>query len=666
MNKPIDPARIRELRVLPPLGLARVGNCADPADPFADDYLISPETIGGPPFKLDGSPAVTVDDYRGDDGAIRRHAARFRVYATLDDGSVTELVHADGIEIEWRVAVANLKAGWYDFENAMDLPADVAKNAGRRNRDMPVMPGGRRSLDIVPQPRMISGSDCKGAQYAFKDGQFFYQEVYLGELRTDAEGRLLILGGRGLSGSYPPNRRPITFANNEGWHDDVSDGPVHATVRFPDGTTKEAEPGFVAVTPPNYGPGITGLVTMDDAVREVFMDEGWLPRPASTSFTQDIWPIFKRLTDMQWVNQGLFMVHGHQGPLDVGTAEVLARLRDARPAGAAWRQRIFSTFREAQDIKAPDIGQLPQIYGDAEAEVADPACLSVTATQYGHLTRWAAGDFVDDWQGEPALPDFGSLTSAQQVEHLERAALHDCLGGPFHPGIELTWTMRIPHVWQGAYRLNVLPGDGPARQDFGDTLTPAVCTGKGGPYDGLAAGALTRFMGVPWQTDGASCNSAADYSPSTFLSMPSFWGARVPDQVLSSESFDRVVKNAGAGQPGQAGKYFALRSDWLRDVRKTSYYGRIKSMIEEWHKLGMVLPATHAPAGFPGPARVEQGRSPDYPGTDPKLHLLDQLEGFAPEPAPTLKVKTATFAAEVAPAPTLHVPPLRTYRQGEV
>ena len=65
------------------------------------------------------------------------------------------------------------------------------------------------------------------------------------------------------------------------------------------------------------------------------------------------------------------------------------------------------------------------------------------------------------------------------------------------------------------------------------TRLPAVCTGANGPFDGAAAGCLTRFLGVPWHTDHTSCNSAADYFPSTFLSMPTFWGPRAPDQVLA-------------------------------------------------------------------------------------------------------------------------------------
>ncbi len=253
-------------------------------------------------------------------------------------------------------------------------------------------------------------------------------------------------------------------------------------------------------------------------------------------------------------------------------------------------------------------------------------------------------------------------TRPRRSKELERAALSDCLGGPFHPGIELTWTMRIPYIWKAPYRLKVMPSDAPARQDWGEMLTPSACLAVNGPYDGVSAGALTRFMGVPWQSDGASCNSEADYKPSYFLSMPTFWGARVPDQVLSHESAVRVVANATLGNEGQALKYFANRSDWLRDVRSTGYFKRIANMVNEWHDLGMVLPMPESVPGLPDPIRTEQGRVPDYVAGDVKPKLVSVLEG---EPE---RLKQA-FRTTLVGAQAIERPPgrpRRSFRRGEV
>src|SRR5262249_43463882 len=154
----------------------------------------------------------------------------------------------------------------------------------------------------------------------------------------------------------------------------------------------------------------------------------------------------------------------------------------------------------------------------------------------------------------------------------------------------------------------------------------AICTGPDGPFDGLAPGALTRFLGVPWQTDGASCNSAADYSPSSFLSMPTFWGARVPDQVLAEANYERAAAIDAKTALIQAHKHFMLRVDWLRDVRDADYYGRIANMVQEWWELGMVLPAPQPPAHMPPQTRVEQGRSAKAAGSDPKRNLVAAVE----------------------------------------
>ena len=87
-------------------------------------------------------------------------------------------------------------------------------------------------------------------------------------------------------------------------------------VTFPGHEPFDAEPGYVSVTPPNYAPGLFGLVTMDDVVREVFYDKGWISLPITTSFNEDVLPLFQRLTGMQWVNHGLFILHGFGSSLD--------------------------------------------------------------------------------------------------------------------------------------------------------------------------------------------------------------------------------------------------------------------------------------------------------------------------------------------------------------
>jgi len=68
-------------------------------------------------------------------------------------------VTAAAARMQWRVVVANLKAGWYDFNQAMDLPRGLSQEALRRNRDLSV-PGGRATLDITPTPQSIEGRNA--------------------------------------------------------------------------------------------------------------------------------------------------------------------------------------------------------------------------------------------------------------------------------------------------------------------------------------------------------------------------------------------------------------------------------------------------------------------------------------------------------------------------
>lgn len=473
-----NPADIVEVAVHPALGIARVGNATD-------GYFLAPE--------IPGTAAVDTDRFRdpgpaGEAQRVKRQAVRFRIYATLRSGRKVEITADDGT-IEWRVEIANLKAGWYQFNNAMDLGA-IALGAKRRNAA--VTGQNRRKLDIRPAEQSISGRDKAGDAFRFDDGRFHGQPVYLGELRTDTRGRLLFLGGHGVSAALDPNAKPTTFANNDGWHDDTSDGPVRATVKI-GGVTFEAKPGYVVTAPTNYAPGLFGVVTMDDVIVDAYIAKGWRARPATPSFTRDIFPMFDRLAGNQWVNEGMYLLFGHGARLDLGDEATIRKLADNAPAARALRAQVLALFRPPHAAR-PQNAALPTFYGDTygESDTVGDVDLSLTPTQYAMLTDWANGNFHADWHGRPRAADFDLLTPDAQVEALDRAGLTECLGGPFHPGIELTWIMRNPLVWEAPYRMALLPGGVAVRQDFGDELTPARCLAADGPLRDVGPGALTR------------------------------------------------------------------------------------------------------------------------------------------------------------------------------
>ncbi len=638
---------IVSVSIHPAIGIARVGNSPE-------GWFLASDIRGGTPEDPDG--------YRDAEGRIKRQAARFRIYATHASGEVRELT-LDEADIEWRVEVANLKSGWYEFHYALDLPVAGVQPPPRRNAQYGE--ADRDLLDIRPTARAISGRDISGLSHHFDDGTFFGKEVYLGEMRTDDKGRLLFLGGRGDSAPLVPGTAPTTFANNTNWHDDICDGPVRATVQI-EGQTFEATPAHVVVTPPNFGPGLFGVVTMDDLLQDLYLREGMIAPPGKTSFSRDVWPIFDRMSGHQWVNEGFLPLVGSGAPLDARNPEVIGRLGDASAANGEYRQQVNALFRLPGEDR-PDA--LPPFYGDAFGDrdasggLLDPTRqeLLLTDLQYAHLNNWAQGDFDPDWQGIPELPQFDALSAKEQTQELDRASMYECLGGPFHPGIEVTWPFRLAIMWDAPYRLRSLPEGTTVQQDYGKTLSVETALSPDGPHGASGAGSLTRWMGVPWQTDEASCNSGLIYSPELFLSSPSFWGARVPNQVLSQEAFALAISGHMSAQ--EADRQFANRHLWLRDINGRGYDERIKAMVSRWWKLGLVAAETPPPgSSLPDPSFVETGRiSPA--ASDPTIELLTSVLALESHGTETTIKRVARARTEAKPEQKRAY---KTFGRGEV
>ncbi|HEX6184857.1 MAG TPA: LodA/GoxA family CTQ-dependent oxidase [Pyrinomonadaceae bacterium] len=586
----------------PGVGIARVGNAPD-------EYFIGPEAPGEVPRSEGG--------FKDGAGRVKRQAARFRVYGLNEAGEAVREITADEAEITWRVHVANRKAAWYQFKNAMDLGPKFAKTPGLRNRT--VTGADRRKLIIDPGPRTITGRNTQGPEFHFKGGKFMGDAVPLGEVRTDEAGRLLVLGGFGDSASHPP-KPAVTFANNDGWHDDTSDGPVRATVRV-GGKEFEAEPAMVAVTPPNYGPGLYGVVTMYDVVLDLFIrdDKFKLPAPERPSFWRHIFPIFERLVANQWVNGGVNFLFGVGSPSDLTDPDLLYQLSSTAEEYRPLRTSYFNWFRDPADgAKKQEPEKLPPFYGDAFGDFSDVGIddLALTPTQYDWLRRWAEGDFDADPAQRDRPATLADYPVAEQPRALDEAHLESCLGGPFHPGIELTWTLRVGSMWKEPFRLNVLPEGQRPKMDYGPSLTPDEALGPGGIVESSGPGTLTWWMGVPWQTDGASCLSG--YELGTYLPLPSFWAARVPNQVLSERSYKRVLDE---GLPVvQRLKHLFYRLDWLRYFGP-DYETRINDNVAKWDKLGIIAEvegsADHAEHGLPARLWVETGLAKEFTKSDP-------------------------------------------------
>jgi hypothetical protein len=634
--------KVSKMQIYPPLGIARVGN--------SSEFFLASE--------LPGQAPVPANGFKDDEGKVKKQAALFRVYALDDDGQpIKEITSADGAVISWRVHVANRKAGWYQFMNALDLPGQAIPGP-RRNSS--VSGDERKKLIIDPGPRNISGSNISGSAYKFDEGKFYDQPVPLGEVRTDEKGRLIVIGGDGSAAPKDVGTQATTFANNDNWHDDVSDGTVRASVEF-EGQTYEADPAMVAVTPPNFGPGLFSTVTMYDVVTDLFVRSGWVKEVEIINFYEHIYPILERTVQAQWVNHGFYLLFGQNSPSNFTTSELLKQLSDPSAASKDARVKVFRWYRKPQG-ELYEAAKIPPYYGDAFGDYnSEPnGDLPLTVSQYNMMEQWADGNF-ETGSLSAAIP-FEQLSAKQQVEALTRAPLEECLGGPFHPGIEITWPFRILIFWHSPYRIKLLPEEQEPEDDYGPLLSQRIALGPKGPLDGSGPGSLTRWLGVPWQTDEASCLSG--YDTSLYLMLPSFWAARVPNHVLSEQSFTRILDITLPET--QKLKHFDYRQDWLRDFG-TQYGPKINRMVKRWHELGIIVahpcPPERRQNLFPELFWVESDRQ--IPPTDPTLEQVKIAEEASEKEENVAMEVLADVAGRMltAPRPTRK---RRTFRRDEM
>jgi len=611
----------------PAIGIARIGDSET-------EYYIGPQVT-------DPEPAPP-GFYRDATGALKREAAEFRIYGYNAAGQVVRELTADNADITWTVHVANRKAQWYQFQFALDIPEAAGHSVPRRNKDVPV--GGRGRLAIDPGPRSIRGKSVSGgAEHAFDTGTFKDTAVPLGEIRTDAKGRLIFLGGRGTSASqsgapiFIPEK-PETFNNADDWYDDTSDGPVTAAVSI-DGRAVPVDHAWVVVAPPNYGTTVVGWRTMYDLMVDTYVANGWQAMPQTVSFANDVLPFLQRLTNLQWVNKGFAALFGRGGPMDFDDPAFVARLAQAPAPGKAltaadtWaelRQVVFNAFRPYKSpVYEPRLW--PWLYGDSYGSFAADSpgnALDLPAVQQEMLRRWARGDFVNDWDPAAKPPrTIDQVPLADQPAMLDKAALHFCLADAFHPGCEMTWPVRHASMYEKPFRFRLRP-PGEPEPDYGKELTPAIALQPGGPLYDQMPGSITRWMALPWQCDTAFCRSG--YTPQYDPYLPSFWPARVPNQVLTEAEYEVVMDTNRPREERLAA--FNNRPQWTRSLPTDTVAAMLK-MVAHFADMGVV----EARKGIPF--------DPDFP---PVIYV----ESIPPKRAEELKEHAARLLAAPAEPPT--------------
>ncbi|GGX38999.1 3-isopropylmalate dehydrogenase [Tateyamaria omphalii] len=573
-------------------------------------WFYAPEVPGLPPQPEDGN-------FKDGLETIKKQVQRFRVYAfDADDKIIGEVT---GEDITWGVQLANTKANWYGFNNPLDN-GDLAPGLPSQKRNQYFVSDSDREENLIIDGGAleISGIDTNQSgtdpDYQFEGtfwgGQADAISVGLGQLRTDDAGRLLVVPPDGVSNS-PSNAAITSFADNNAWHDDWCDGPVTAQVQIGD-QVLEAEPSWVACVGPNFAPEIPPITTLYDLVSDLNVQEGWSDAPAlPISFMTYIYPTFRRVALMEWVTQAANLRQGWMAIGDLSDPAYVAQLADPSPENAAFRQSIFDLFRDPYNLTDTSYIEerlkIPYMLGDGVNYDGSPLqWFQFPKLQYDYLAAWAAGDFVDDYDGQSAedpiadYQSFDEIPLELQPGALTQAALEPCSGGAFHPGVELTYYLRLKEMYARNYDDTAEPfriahGDRPSlNQNLGRLLTPEVA------FNGFEdtppaigpqmAGDLTRWMGLPWQCDAFSCQQVLlqqNYPTAVW------WPALLPIDVLPepyyTASLDESLTEA------ERDKFLTSRASWSRGVAgigyhaNASYWDGITNMITVWQRMGFVV-----------------------------------------------------------------------------
>lgn len=569
-----------EYKIFPAIGIARVGNAPE-------NFYIGPETYRGLPINPDGTP-FTEKNFRDEQGCLKRQAARFRIYR-IENGKSEELtLQTPGIvAIDWSVHLANKKPSWYTFVPAEGING-YAPNHPLRNPDVK----NRHELIIDAGPRSIGGADQSGIHFDAVSAPSDYNSVHfpqgklnpvgeaittLGELRTDADGRLLVLGGFGISGTTDTKVQIDDYANNDNWWDDTSDGPIAATVVLDDGTVIEVEPAHVLVCPPKYAPEIANLVTLYDTIFDAMVRSNHYPeiyhngfwksgengyRP---NFRSDIQPLLERATLYPWVtaippkpHTFDFAMLGRTGPDGLGAPEL-----------QGLRQYILDfvrpPYQENEIIAENGATMMPYLAGDncLVPGTATSMYMRLTDTQYFVLQQWADGWFVDHEE------------HVDEAMNLTRAVLENCVGGPFSPGIEMTWISRDPAIYAEPFRIRAhFVPFGPLNLDYD-------------PRRGMEPGDITRYMAVPWQADFNECSSQPIGERTLW-----WWPAQRPEFIyLEPKKPEKDLLTAVPPPPDdQSGKQVPwIGTDFDQMGRDFISFENDVHMVQYWNGLGFVI-----------------------------------------------------------------------------
>ncbi|TIT26238.1 MAG: hypothetical protein E5W86_12995, partial [Mesorhizobium sp.] len=331
-------------KIHPGIGIARVGRSPD-------GFFLRAEFEEGEPFELAAGEEVAFGGYKDASRLIRRQGVRFRIYEYDRDpasGSLTFVreVTPDVASIEWRVTLANSKAAGLEMTAGPGLGDSLAIVPNTQGVRRNVPPAGGNVQDFVASVDFT----VAGLNQPFgprKTGTVGGVDVFLGEVCTDASGRLVVLGGEGKSQSWvAPAPRLEDYLNNPGWFDDVADGPVDATITIAGqpGAVPVNEGAWVVIGPPDFAPDVVPIVSLYDIMSNALQ----FGTPPAISFVQDVLPILHRVASHFWTNR---LRENEWQAVRTALNANLSSLADPSDAADQLRLTIFNAVLKAQDLR---------------------------------------------------------------------------------------------------------------------------------------------------------------------------------------------------------------------------------------------------------------------------------------------------------------------------
>ncbi|WP_046755753.1 LodA/GoxA family CTQ-dependent oxidase [Kordia jejudonensis] len=480
------------------------------------------------------------------------------------------------------------------------------------------------------------------------------KEVNLGTVEYDDDGTLIFYGADGVSASLNPSDLNTDFADNSNWYDDICDGRITASIRKKDSGEEYKlddanSAAWVASAPPDYAPQIQPLSTMFDLITgaanekhtpelaTVFPMLYRLYRMQWVNLGDFLAPSFKETIDELIASDQFKYIYK----------------KEPKAEADAVREKIFNMFRNPAYNKSnepiipsknttdltnrgsgTDELKLPYYPGDAIDYPGSPAqWFAIPPMIYGQLRQWRDGNFYSpdsfnfknmDEMGEFYREQFlvASKDEKRKPLLMTRAVLETLYGGGFHPGVELTWPMRHNNLYAenketyrllvdqesmqiGAYglrevRLNLASKEEQERifyNDFGFMMTSddiRISMEENSEYSWfwkVTPGDLTKWMGIPWQSDAGSCQAV--YVEKQYP-VPSWWAANLPVHVLPKDSYEKLLDPTITDATKR--NIYANRLEWLHTAStgfigyhaEGGYLNGLINMVYQWKDIGVV------------------------------------------------------------------------------